>query len=353
MGLVKVKVKIGVIGAGHQGQVHLERYLALQDKVQVISLCDAVQTVVEESSKKYGVENWHTDYMKILDDDIDAVSICAPNKFHEPMAVAAAEAGKHILLEKPIALTLKEADAIINAANKAKVKLMIAFDQLFNPMVQKAYSLLDNGELGKISMGNFDWYANYSQYSRADFGWRSDIKKAGGGALMESGVHKVSILNFLMGEVNSVFAFANKLIMDIDGEDNIKVLTTHRNGAIGSVTCSWTSEFRGPEQEGFSIYGDKGSIIAYGPFHMGTGHLEFSSASIEEYTRTHYWYPPIRSYGQKYDSYQNEISHFIDCVLNDKTPMVTGEDGRTILEISLAAYESVKEKKAISLPLKH
>jgi predicted dehydrogenase len=348
-----VKVKVGLIGAGRQGQKHLEKYLALQDKVQVIALCDPIQSVIEELSEKFGVENCYTDYTDFLKEDIDAVSICAPNKFHKPIAVGAAEAGKHILLEKPIALTLEDADSIINAAKKAKVKLLVGFDQLFNPMVQKARALIDKGELGKISMCNINWYSNYSQATRADFGWRANIDQAGGGALMESGVHKVSILYYLMGEVDSVFAFARKLIMDIDGEDNIKVLTDHPSGAIGQVTCSWTSEIRGPEQENFTIYGDTGSIIAYGPCHMGTGHLEFSSASLDEYSRAHYWYPSISSRGLRYDSYQNEINHFVDCVLNDKTPMVTGEDGRTILEISLAAYESVKEKKAISLPLKH
>ncbi|MHA2072362.1 MAG: Gfo/Idh/MocA family protein, partial [Candidatus Thorarchaeota archaeon] len=255
-----MKLRVGVIGAGHMGVIHVERYLALRDTVQVVAVCDPDRNAVDRLSKRYGVENKYSDYQKLLEDDIDAVSVCAPNYLHKPMAVAAAEAGKHILLEKPIALTLDGADEIISAAEKGDVKLMVAFDQLFNPMVQKTRSLIDNGKLGKLAIGNIERYSNFSQYSRSDFGWRSDNEKTGGGALIESGIHKISLLYYLMGGVDSVIAFSKKLIMDIDGEDNIKLLATHRSGALGSVTCSWTSEIRGPEHDRISIYGDKGSV---------------------------------------------------------------------------------------------
>jgi predicted dehydrogenase len=276
------------------------------------------------------------------------------------MSVAAAEAGKHILLEKPIALTLKEADDILSAVEKADVKLIVAFNQLYVPMVQKVRSLIDEGKLGKLAIGNVERYANYSKTSRSDFGWRSDNQKTGGGALIESGIHKISILYYLLGGVDSVVALSKKITMDIDGEDNIKLLATHRSGAIGSVTCSWTSEIRGPEQDRISIYGNKGSAIAYGSFNKGTGHLELSDASVDEYNRTHYWYPQTgtsrdkyRSAKKIYDSYQIEIEHFVDCVLNDKKPMITGHDARAIQEIAIAAYKSVEKQRVITLPLKH
>jgi predicted dehydrogenase len=357
---VKVKLKVGVIGAGHQGVIHVERYLALRDTVQVVAICDPDRNAVDSVARKYGVENKYSDYQKLLEDDIDAVSVCAPNYLHKPMAVAAAEAGKHILLEKPIALTLDDADEIISAVQKRDVMLMVAFNQLFTPMVQKARSLIDSGKLGKLAIGNVERYANYSQTSRSDFGWRSDNERVGGGSLIESGIHKISILYYLLGGVDSVVALSKKLTMDIDGEDNIKLLATHRSGAIGSVTSSWTSEIRGPEQDRISIYGDKGSVIAYGSFNKGTGHLELSDASVDEYNRTHYWFPQTgtsrdkyRSARKVYDTYQNEIGHFVDCVLNDKTPMVTGHDARAIQEIAIAAYESVEKQSVITLPLKH
>lgn len=355
-----MKLKVGVIGAGHAGTTHIERYLALSDTVQVIAVCDPDPNAVDKASVKYGIKNKHSDYQKLLEDDIDVVSICAPNNFHKPMAVAAAEAGKDILLEKPIALTISEADEILSAVKKANVKMMVAFDQVFCPMVQKARSLIDNGKLGKLAIGTVERYANYSQTSRSEFGWRADSKKVGGGALIEGGIHKISILYYLMGAVDSVIAFSRKLTMDIDGEDNIVLLTNHRSGAIGSVTCSWTSEIRGPEQDRMSIYGDKGSVVAYGSFHKGTGELDLSDASIPEYNRTHYWYPQsgttretYRSARKGFDAYQIEIDHFVDCVLNDKTPIVTGHDARAIQEIAIAAYESVEKQGIISLPLKH
>jgi predicted dehydrogenase len=355
--LVILKIKVGVIGAGHQGVIHLERYLTLSDKVEVVALCDSDQNALDRACEKYRIEKQFTDYMDLMEEDLDAVSICSPNFLHKSMAIAAIEADKHTLLEKPIGLNLNEAEEVVSKTKRSGVKVMVAFDQLFNPMIQKTHSLIENGVLGQLAIGTIERYANYSQTSRSEFGWRSDIEKVGGGALIESGIHKISLLYYLMGKVDSVIAFSRKLSMNIDAEDNIVLLANHRNKAIGSVICSWTSELRGPEQDRISIFGDKGSVIAYGSFHKGTGFMEFSDSSVRDYSRTLSWYPQsgttreeYRSARMGYDCYQIEINHFIDCVLNDKTPVVTCEDARNIQEIAEAAYESVRTQHVTTIP---
>jgi len=346
-----MKVKVGIIGLGGIGQIHLEKFKAFPEKVQIVAVSDVVPSLVGDTAKKYGAEGYG-DSDKLLDrKDVDAVSICVPNYLHAQVAVAAAEAGKHILLEKPIAVTLNEADAIISAVEKSGVKLMLGFNQLFNPMIIQTKKLIEAGRLGKISLVKTQYVRNLSGFSREKFGWRANVKQVGGGVLTESGAHRISLSRFLGGDVERVSAFTKRLVMDIDAEDTAVVLLDYKRGGLGTVICSWAAEFRGPEWEKIEVYGTEGSVIGYGDTRQGLAHLEFSNVNIPEYGRIHSYFPPSNIFTGGFDSYKNEIEHFLDCITTDTDPIATGYDGKAILEITLAAYKSAEMQKAISIPL--
>jgi len=220
-----LKVKIGVIGLGYQGKLHLTRYACLPDKAEIVAVSDVVGIIAEGIAKKYCARAWYTDYNKLLQrSDVDAVSVCVPNDLHAEVAIAVAESGKHILLEKPMACSLEEADDIMKATNKAGVKLMLGYNHIFNPMIRHVKELIKNGRLGKLSIVKSQYVRNLSAISREKFGWRADVKQAGGGVIMESGVHRISLSWYLGGEVSKVSAFIERLAMDIDGEDNAVIL---------------------------------------------------------------------------------------------------------------------------------
>lgn len=348
-----MKVKVGVIGLGNQGKLHLTRYARLSDDAEIIAVSDVVGSVAQEMANKYGAKAWYTDFNKLLQrPDIDAVSICVPNYLHADVAIVAAEAGKHILLEKPMSVSLEEANNIIKVADKAGVKLMLGYNHLFNPMVQHIKELIKNGRLGKLSIIKSQYTRNLSKISRKDFGWRANVKQAGGGVITESGVHRISLSWYLGGEVSKVSAFTERLAMDIDGEDNAAILLAYKSGGLGIVICSWVAEFKGPEWEKIEVYGTEGSAIGYGDTRSGVAYLELSSVDIPEYGRIHSYFPPRALFKGGFDSYIEEIKHFLDCIINDTDPIVDGYAGRAILEITLAAYESAKTRKMMSLPLK-
>jgi len=345
-------VKIGVIGLGAQGKLHLNKYACLPDHVEIVAVSDVVSSVAEEMARKYNAKAWYTDYNKLLErPDIDAVSICVPNYLHAEVAIASAEAGKHMLLEKPMAVSLEEADRIIKAAEKAEVKLMLGYNHVFNPMIQHVKGLIKNGCLGKLSIVKSQYVRNLTKMSRENFGWRADAIRAGGGVITESGVHRISLSWYLGGEVREVSAFTERLAMDIDGEDNAAILLTYKSGGLGIVICSWVAEFKGPEWEKIEVYGTKGSAIGYGDTRSGVAYLEVSDADIPEYGRIHSYFPPEANFKGGFDTYTEEIKHFLDCIIKGARPIVDGYAGKAILEITLAAYESAKMKRVVSLPL--
>jgi predicted dehydrogenase len=188
--------------------------------------------------------------------------------------------------------------------------------------------------------------------SRGVDGWRVDVKRAGGGVLTEAGVHRLSLAWYLGGEVEEVIAFTSHIALGIEGEDNAVVLLAYKRGALGAVICSWVAEFKGPEFERIEVYGTRGSLLGYGDTRSGVANLETSNVNIPEYGRIHSYFPPGNIFRGGFDTYIEEIKHFLNCVASDKTPLVDGYAGKSILEITMAAYESARKHTAIRLPLR-
>jgi predicted dehydrogenase len=337
------QVGFGLIGAGRIGKIH-SLCIAKISNAKLVAVTDLALDRAKEIAKEHKADAYK-DYKDLLKrKDIDAVIVAVPTHAHRAVTVDAAEAGKHVYCEKPMALTLREADEMLKAVKKAEVKLMIGEQVRF--IFNKVKKLLDEGVVGKINIIRsclLGWYPS---------DWMCDPKK-GGGMIIDTSVHNADLIRWLTGsEVERVYAESGAFVIDeckeMMTEDNAIYLLKMKNGVIGEVYSSWTGKGAG----GFSleIFGTKGMMFSHP---LSQPLAVFSAKKIPNEFISEGWnltsfLPPIKASGW-FDS----LKHFVNCIVKDKEPMVNGKEGRADLEVVLAAYKSSKTGKPIELPLKY
>ena len=321
-------VRLGVVGAGIIAKSFMEAAPAVAE-LEVAVICDIVEDAARALAEPLNIA-WETDYRAILQDDsIEALYIALPHHLHEEVTIAAAEAGKHILLEKPMANSLDEADRMLAAQRQAGVKLMIGFTHRFHSELETAKRLIDAGELGRLTLaidvmttGGVipDWFWQKSQ--------------AGGGVLHVNGAHSFDRLRWLMGsEIVEVFAYSDTFDLRKTVEDSTVVALRFANGAMGATVHNWVTDVGVPFKCDLDIHGADGAI------RIDTWNaLEFSNAS-------HSWVQRR----ERDDMFQKEISEFVSAIMEDRDPCVTGEDGRRSLACVQAAYESARTGLPVTL----
>ncbi len=321
-------IRIGLIGSGNISRAHARGYLASPDLFQVVAVCDGREELARQRASQLGGAKVFTDYHHLLD-LVDAVDICLPHHLHCPVAVDCARAGKHILVEKPIANTLQEADQMVEEADKAGVILMVAHNQRFLPVYEKAKELVDQGLLGRIYLARAD-HNQFVQIERDHWLWKKET--AGGGAFIGSGIHRVDLLRWLVGEVIRVWH--RQVPVPERFSDQVEAasvtLLEFEDGAIGEVTCSWTAygASKAPWYELIMLYGTDGTLHNVGGLYIAT---DQNPGDKGEYR----WVPVPQE-----DSFVNEIRHFGQCILEGQEPRTSGREGRKTLAVVLAAYRS-------------
>ena len=334
------QVGVGLIGAGEISIEHAKGYAARND-AKLVAIADTNVAAAKSASERYGAEKYYSDFHRLVSDPkVDMVDICIPHSLHAQAAIAAAEAGKHVLVQKPMAISLEECDQMIRAAKKAGVKLMVNHNQIFYPPYQELRKLITSGELGQIRMLR----ARLGVGGKLS-GWRADPKITGGGILFDSGVHRFYTSRFLMGEVKSVQAFADKKNPREEGEDIAAVLLKFEGPSYGIIDASY---FDPPNvyDDVIEAYGNLGIAKVPGCEGFWTG---FVSGSPLQVYRDGKWTERSDLENDWSKTIQYGIHHFLDSVINDSEPPVTGEQGRRIVEIILACYESVRREKTIDL----
>jgi predicted dehydrogenase len=279
---------------------------------------------------------------------IDMVVIGSPNHTHCEIALQLAAAGKHIVVEKPLCMNLEEANRMIISCKKAGVKLMYAEELCFAPKYVRLKGLLDEGALGYPVLLK---QSEKHDGPHADHFW--DVERSGGGVTMDMGCHAIQFFRWLNGNnpVKSVYAQMNTAVHKGKtlGDDNAIIIIEFENGVLAMAEESWTKP--GGMDDRAEIHGSEG--VAYADVLQGNSIQTYSTKGIgyavEKAGNTVGWsftmYEEIWNYG-----FPQEFTHFVDCVLNDKEPLVTGEDGRAVLEVIFAAYESAGSGKKIFLP---
>jgi predicted dehydrogenase len=291
-----------------------------------------------------------TDYREALADPrVEAVSICLPHNLHGEVAVDCAGAGKHILVEKPIAARLEEADRIIAAAKAAGVTLMVAENELFRPLYRKVKALLEEGAIGRPALIQMTRQCYLTRSFLEERRWFLSAEAAAGGMMMSGGVHDFSTARMLLGEVESVYALrAPQRFLEMEGDDTSVAVVRFRSGVVGTFVQSFVMKSlvtaAGPEIHSLRLDGELGSLVVES---AQENHLRLFSER-EEYLPSgelieHTIYVPEE------DTFRLEVEHFLHCARTGAEPVPNGASMRRSLEVVLAAYRSMESGAPVKL----
>jgi UDP-N-acetyl-2-amino-2-deoxyglucuronate dehydrogenase len=337
------RLRFGIIGCGRVAPRHAQSISRL-DRAELVAAADIIESRVSHFSEQYNAEP-HTDYRGLLDrDDVDVVNICTPSGLHAQMGIEALQAGKHVIVEKPIALSTIDADQLIATARATGKKLCVVLQNRYNPPMQDVHQIVCSGRIGHILLGNATvrWYRPQSYYEDEWHGsWAMD-----GGAMMNQSIHHIDALQWLMGDVESVYAYTATLAHRMEAEDVGVAVLRFRSGALGSVEGS-TLTYPQNLEGSVAIFGERGSLKVGGTalnrkvMWKIDGELEQEAEII-----TADVVDPPSVYGQ---SHKLVIDQMIDAIVNDGEPATNGAEARRSLALVEAIYQSSRSGAAVQM----
>ncbi|MDI9584254.1 MAG: Gfo/Idh/MocA family oxidoreductase [Acidobacteriota bacterium] len=342
------QVGIGIIGSGFVSEIHVESIKRMHN-ARAVAVASPTPAHVEAFAAKHGIPKHFTDYRAVLDlPEVDVVLICLPNDLHCQVCCDAALAKKHVICEKPLCPTLAEADRMIDTCREQGVKLMYAEELCFTPKYVRAKQLCDSGALGKLFR-----IKQCEKHDGPHMPWFWDVERSGGGVTLDMGCHAFEYFRWMLGKprVKSVWADMGTFVHGekTKGDDDSLIVVEFEGGARGVAEESWAKP--GGMDDRIELYGSEGVILC--DLLHGSAFQTYSKRgydyAVEKAGSTVGWsftmYEEAWNYG-----FPQELAHFVDCVLNDTEPLETGEDGRAVLEIILAAYESAGTGRKVTWP---
>lgn len=340
------KVRVGLIGAGFVSAIHAE---ALRRVAAAEVVAAASPHRAREFAARHGIPRWFSDYRQMLEmKDLDMVVLGLPNDLHCQAATDAAAAGKHVVCEKPMAMNLDQAGRMIAACRRAGVKLMYAEELCFAPKYVRLKQLVEEGALGRVYL-----VKQSEKHDGPHAPWFWDVRRSGGGVTFDMGCHAVEFFRWMLGKPAALDVYAQMGVYvhkdKTAGDDNSLLIINFAGGATGLAEESWAKP--GGMEDRAEVYGSHG--VAYADLLRGNSILTYSESgygyAVEKAARTQGWsftmYEEIWNYG-----FPQEFEHFVDCIRYDREPLETGEDGRAVLEILMAAYESARTGRRVALP---
>ena len=342
------KVGVGLIGSGFVSAIHAES-LRAYPQAEIVAVASPTTGNAKAFAERLGIPHHFTDHRAMLAmPEIDMVVVGAPNDLHCAITLDAAAAGKHLVMEKPLCLNLAEADRMIGACKKAEVKLMYAEELCFAPKYVRLKKLLDEGALGRPTLVK---QSEKHDGPHADHFW--DVERSGGGVTMDMGCHAIEFFRWMLGrpKIKSVYAQMSTSVHSAKtrGEDNAILILEFEGGVTAIAEESWTK--LGGMDDRSEVHGSEG--VAYADLLHGNAIETYSAPgygyAVEKAGSTRGWSFTIYEEAWNY-GFHGEMAHFVDCVQNDRTPIVTGDDGRAVLEAIFAAYESARTGRKVSLP---
>lgn len=333
-------IRFGILGCGRISKNHVDALKSNISQAALIAVCDLDEEKAELRAMQYDTAGLkpvvYTDYIEMLEkENLDAVAICTESGYHAPHAIDCLNHGLHVLVEKPMALTINDAEMMITLANERSLKLGVCHQNRFNPSIQKLRRALEEGRFGKLVNGTARilWTRDIDYYKQAP--WRGTWG-LDGGTLMNQCIHNIDLLQWMMGgEVQSVYGQTGTFLRDIEAEDFGAIIIRFKNGSIGIVegsVCVYPKNL----EETLSIFGEKGTVVIGG---LAVNKIQTWSFS------------DVRDYDN--DSIDNSIEinnvygtghtplyvDFIDAINNNRKPYISGEDGKIALNIVLKVYE--------------
>lgn len=321
------KVRLGVIGAGGIGNTHLKAIEQCTDMAALAAVCDIAAEVRERVAQTWGVDAY-ADYHDLLKrDDIEAVIIALPHHLHEKVAVAALQAGKHVLLEKPLARSLEEGERIVVTAKVSGKRLLVGGQSKFLPTFQRAKELIASGVLGDIFLTRGTLIYRWEPALRNQFGWRGFKALSGGVAIIDAGWHLLELLVWLRGMPQSVLAMTGAMKAvpnaEYDVDDKAALLFNYADGGIGTAVISYVTL---PSEWRLIFHGTKGVL------EVTLERLTFWQGT--EVTET---FEP-----EPIDAFSAQLRHFLGVVQDVERPIRTPDDALAVIRLIEAAYLSAK-----------
>jgi len=325
------KVNLGIVGLGFQGKIHLRNCLRIGN-AKVLGVADISDKALNYA-RKFGVKNVYRNYEDLLKDkDLDAVILSLPNFLHMESVVRAAEEGKDIFLEKPLARNLEEGEKIVSAVEKAGVRLMMGFDLRFHPVLRELRNKIDEGYFGEVQVAEATNVSGGPFSLRSDrlgpvpvSSWWFEEELVGGGALLDLGSHMIDLLTWYFGEVDHVECFL-KYMFNLDVEDAATCLLKFRKGPLATVKVGWFSK---DFIQSIQLCGTARNLYVPISGSKALGKI---------------WKDLKRKVGlYNSDPYYLEIKYFVNCLQRDENPVPSEKEGLKSLRLILSAYESYRK----------
>ena len=339
------KIGFGIIGCGVIADFHANALFGLSEEAVLVGVADARLPAAERFAKEKQVRAFASVEEMLACPEIDVVTICVPSGLHAELAIKAANAGKHIIVEKPMAITKEQLDAMEEACTRNGVMLSSVAQSRFTSGVRKAKQAIEDGYIGKMVCADVYMKFNRTQEYYNTGGWRGTKAMDGGGALMNQGIHGVDLLLYLAGDVKSVYAVSKTLARQIEVEDTLSAVLEFKSGATGVIQAT-TSVYPGYPRR-LELNGDKGTIV------LEEGNLvrwDMEDTTLPEVTLK----SNVRSSASaptdfSADNHTKQFKDVIQALRNGTKPLVDLREGRRAVDLILAIYQSAEERRVIEL----
>ena len=342
-------VRVGVIGSKFQAECHAAAIGMVEGEMQVMAVASSRLSNAQALADRFAIPKVYGSYQEMVaDPDLDAITIAAPNALHCEMTKAIARGGKHVICEKPLCVTLAEAEEMIEVCHRHGVLLLYAEELFFTPKYVKAKEMADAGAFGRVHL---------IKQSEKHFGphsdWFWDVKQSGGGALLDLGCHGIAFAYWFLGrpKLKSIYAHVGTYVHGdkTKADDEAVTVIEFEGGAFSLVENSWAR--RGGMDDRIEVYGEGGLTIAN--LHMGNALPTYSEYgfgyAVEKAPTTQGWSYPVFEELWNY-GFPQEMSHFARAIRGKQAPESTGLDGRVVLEAVYAAYASAGLGSKVMFP---
>ena len=345
-------MKYALIGCGRIAVNHMKA--AINNELEIVAVCDVLEEKMEELLAKYGLEKdesikRYTDYKKMVEElQPELASIATESGIHAEIALYCIEKGVNLIIEKPMAMSIEDANKIIDLAEKKNVKVSACHQNRFNVAIQKLRKAVESGRFGKLSHGSIHvrWNRNAGYYEQAP--WRGTWEQDGG-ALMNQCIHGIDLLRWMMGdEIEEIYGATRQQFHDyLEAEDVGMAVIKFKNGAIGTIEGT-TNVFPKNLEETLYIFGENGTVKIGGTSTNNIDVWDFAVETEEDQENKGLEEETSNVYGNGHTSLFADV---MDAIENDRKPYVDAVAGRNALEVVLSIYKSQKTAAPVKLPL--
>jgi UDP-N-acetyl-2-amino-2-deoxyglucuronate dehydrogenase len=340
------KINLAMVGYGRVAKNHIDAILKHNKDLNLVAICDVNESIIKDVCQETGAKLYTELDVMLADPEIDAVTFCTPSGLHAEQTIQAANAGKHVICEKPMATRWEDGLAMIEACDANGVRLFIVKQNRFNDTMQRLKQAITEGRFGKMYMValNVFWQRAQAYYDMAK--WRGTWE-FDGGALMNQASHYVDLLRWLVGPIESVQAMMGTLARSIEVEDTAVLNIRWRNGALGSVNVTnlvYPKDFEGS----VTLLGEKGTVRLGGIALNKIEHWEFADQRPEDKDVMSANYETDSVYGFGHVPYYQNV---IDVFRGVAEPETDGREGLKTLEVLIASYLAARDDTTIALPL--